>query len=161
MALSIGPFPNLFPIGPCPPFHGLGVSPTKVLLGCLGLLLLPLLPCSSMFPVGSRSRWTYRNELADPLAKTEETLHFAHVSSTLAPVIAKIRHTRYITWRRNLSHKSLFCQIPSFSSEELVLPRLFRCELSWLRCLGYNLLLSFYVRSMKRKENFSCSEHHQ
>jgi len=35
-------------------------------------------------------------------------------------------------WRRNLSHFSLFFQISSVSSDELVLPRLVRCELSRL-----------------------------
>jgi len=46
------------------------------------------------------------NELADSLAKTETTLP-SHVPNLLAPVIAKISHTRYKTWRRNLSHNSL------------------------------------------------------
>jgi len=60
-------------------------------------------------------------------------------------------------WRRNLSHNSLSsCQIPSVSSEELALPRLIRCELSWLRCHGHSLLLSSYLCRIKRKENSSC-----
>jgi len=63
-------------------------------------------------------------ELADSLAKTRATLPFTHVPSPLASVIAKIRHTRYSSWRRNLSHNSLFCQIPSVSSEEPVLTSL-------------------------------------
>jgi len=34
--------------------------------------------------------------------------------SLLSPDIAKLTHTRYPTWRRNLFHNSLFCQIPGF-----------------------------------------------
>jgi len=59
------------------------------------------------------------------------------------------RHTRYSFWRRNLSHNSLSCQIPSFYSEERALPRLIRCKLSCLRCLGYSLLLSSYLCRIK------------
>jgi len=63
--------------------------------------------------------------------------------------------TRYSLWRRTLSHNSLSCQIPSVSSEELVLPRLIRCELSQLRCHGHSLLLPSYLCRIKRK-NSSC-----
>jgi len=66
------------------------------------------------------------NELADLLAKTGETLPFTHVSCSLAPTIAKIRYTRYSFWRRNLSHNTLSCQIPSVFLEELALSRLIR-----------------------------------
>jgi len=59
--------------------------------------------------------------------------------------------------RQNLSHNSLFYQIPSVSSEELALFRLARCELSQFRCHGHSLLLSSYLCKIKRKEDFSCS----
>jgi len=69
------------------------------------------------------------------LAKTGATLSIIPVPSSRAPTIAKIRHTRYSFWRRNLSHNySHSCEIPSVSSEKLVLSRLIRCELSRLRC---------------------------
>jgi len=97
------------------------------------------------------------NELADALAKTEATLSFAHVPSPLDPVIAKIRHTRYTSWRRNLSSNSLFSEIPSVSSEELSLPRFARCEMSRLHCHDHSLLLSSYLCRIKRKENYFCS----
>jgi len=96
------------------------------------------------------------NEVADSLAKTGATLPFTHVSSPLASVIVKIRHTRYSSWRQNLSHNSLFCQISSVTSEELALPRFVRCELSRLRCHAHSLFLSSYLSRIKRKEN-SCS----
>jgi len=38
------------------------------------------------------------------------------------PSPSKDKAYRYTTWRRNLSHNSLFCQIPSVSSEELAFP---------------------------------------
>jgi len=97
------------------------------------------------------------NELADSLAKTGVTFPFTHVPFPLAPTIAKIRHTHYYFWRRNLSHNSLSCQIPSVSSEELAHPRLIRCELSRLHCHGHSLLLSSYLYRVKRKENSSYS----
>jgi len=56
------------------------------------------------------------NELADSIAKTGATLPFTHVTCPLAPTIAKIRHTRYSFWRRNLFHNSLSCHI-SVSAE--------------------------------------------
>jgi len=59
------------------------------------------------------------NELADLLAKTRATLPFTHVPWQLASNIAKIRHTRYSFWSRNLSHNSFSCQIPSVSSKDL------------------------------------------
>jgi len=65
------------------------------------------------------------NERADSLAKTGPTLLVTHVPCPLAPIIAKIRHTCSSLWKRNLSHNSLSCQIPSISSEELDLPRTF------------------------------------
>jgi len=56
----------------------------------------PTSPNSSKVPVvGRRSRWTPGNELPDSLAKTGATLPFTHVLSPLAPIITKIRHTRY------------------------------------------------------------------
>jgi len=58
-------------------------------------------------PAGFRSRWTSR---ADLLAKIG-------VPSLLALVIAKIRHVRYSSWKRNLYQNSPFCQIPSVFSD--------------------------------------------
>jgi len=143
--LSIGPFPNRFPVGPYPLLHGLSVSPTKVFLGYLGSFRLLLLPYSSKLPVGSWSCWTSQ--------KWTGRLRLTHQNWSniypclLAPTIAKIRHTRYSLWRQNLFHNSLSCQIPSVSSEELALPRLIR----------HNLLLSSYLCRIKRKENSSYS----
>jgi len=71
-----------------------------------------------------------------------------------AQTIVKIRHTYcYSFWRRNLSHNSLSCQIPSVSSEKLAFPHLILYELSRLRCHGHSLLFSSYLYRIKRKEN--------
>ena len=57
-----------------------------------------------------------------------------------------------------LSHRSIFdTQVPSISSEELVLPRHARCVLSRLRCNGHSLLLGSYLSRIGRIENPLCS----
>ena len=48
-------------------------------------------------------------------------------------------------------------QVPSISTEELVLPRHARCALSRLRCNGHSLLLGSYLSRIGRIENPSCS----
>ena len=73
------------------------------------------------------------------------------------PVIAKIRYLQYHNWRRHISHSYLNYQVPKVSSEELLLSRSIRCELSRLRCHGHSLLLSSYFRRISRKENSACS----
>ena len=57
-----------------------------------------------------------------------------------------------------LSHRSIFdTQVPSISTEELVLPRHARCVLSRLRCNGHSLLLGSYLSRIGGIENPSCS----
>ena len=48
-------------------------------------------------------------------------------------------------------------QVPKVSSEELLLSRPIRCELSRLRCHGHSLLLSSYLHRISRKENSARS----
>ena len=48
-------------------------------------------------------------------------------------------------------------QVPSISTEELVLPRHARCVLSHLRCNGHSLPLSYYLSRIGRIENRCCS----
>jgi len=67
-----------------------------------------------------------------------------------------MRHTHCVTYRQNLSHNSLFCQISLVSSDEQAFPRFARCKLSRLCCHGHSLLLSSYLCRIKQ-ENFSCS----
>ena len=56
-----------------------------------------------------------------------------------------------------LSPKYFDTQVPSISTEELVLPRHARCVLSRLRCNGRSLLLGSYFSRIGRIENSSCS----
>ena len=57
-----------------------------------------------------------------------------------------------------LSHPKFFdTQVPSISTEELVLPRHARCVLFRLRCNGHSLLLGSYLSRIGRIENPSYS----
>ena len=60
-------------------------------------------------------------------------------------------------WRRTVSSKYFDTQVPSISTEELVLPRHARCVLSRLRCNGHSLFLGSYLSRIGRIENSSCS----
>ena len=60
-------------------------------------------------------------------------------------------------WRRTVSSKFFDTQVPSISTEELVLPRHARCVLSRLRCNGHSLLLGSYLYRIGRIENPSCN----
>ena len=97
------------------------------------------------------------NEKADLLAKTGASLPTDAISSPLLPVIAKVRYYQYRDWRRHISHSHLNFQVPEVSSEELLLSRSIRSELSRLRCHGHSLLLSSYLHRISRKENSDCS----
>ena len=54
--------------------------------------------------------------------------------------------------RHTVSSKFFDTQVPSVSTEELVLPRHARCVLSRLRCNGHSLLLSSYLSRIGRIE---------
>ena len=97
------------------------------------------------------------NEKADLLAKTGASLPSDAIPSPLPPVIAKVRYSQYRNWRRHISHSFLNFQVPEVSSEELLLSRSIRSELSRLRCHGHSLLLSSYLHRISRKENSDCS----
>ena len=60
-------------------------------------------------------------------------------------------------WRRTVSSKYFDTQVPSISTDELVLPRHARCVLSRLRCNGHSLLLGSYLSRIGRIENPSYS----
>ena len=97
------------------------------------------------------------NEKADLLAKARASLHTDAIPCPLPPVVAKVRYSQYHNWRRHISHSHLNFQVPEVSSEELLLSRPIRCELSRLRCHGHSLLLSSYLHRISQKENSACS----
>ena len=71
--------------------------------------------------------------------------------------ISCIHSCLYSEWRRTISTIFFDTQVSSISTEELVLPLHARCVLSRLRCNGHSLLLSYYLLSIGRIENLSCS----
>ena len=60
-------------------------------------------------------------------------------------------------WKRTVSLKFFDTQVPSISTEDLVLPRHARCVLSRLRCNGHTVLLSSYLSRIGRIESPFCS----
>ena len=71
-------------------------------------------------------------------------------SLVVAPLI-------FSDWRRTVSSKFFDTQVPSISTEKLMLPRHACCVLSCLRCNGRSLLFSSYLSRIDRIENSSCS----
>ena len=97
------------------------------------------------------------NDAADELARRGALLVPSAIPCSLSPLISRI-HSRLISdRRRTVSSKFFDTQVPSISTEELVLPRHARCVLSRLRCNGHSLLLGSYLSRIGRIENFSCS----
>ena len=95
--------------------------------------------------------------MADELARRGALLAPSAIPCSLSSLISRI-HSRLISdWRRTVSSKYFDTQVPSISTEELVLPRHARCVLSRLRCNGHSLLLGSYLPRIGRTENLSCS----
>ena len=82
------------------------------------------------------------NVKADSLAKAGASLPTDAIPCPLPPVVAEVRYSQYRNWRRHISHSRLNFQV---SSEELLLSRPIRCELSRLRCHGHSHLSSSYL----------------
>ena len=71
--------------------------------------------------------------------------------------ISRIHSYLFSDWRRTVSSKFFDTQVPSISTEELVLPHHARSVLSCLRSNGYSLLLNSYLPRTGRIDNRSCS----
>ena len=97
------------------------------------------------------------NDAADELARRGALLAPSAIPCSLSPLTSRIHSSFFSDWRRTVSLKFLDTQVPSISTEELVLPRHARCLLSRLRCNGHNLLLGSYLSRIGRIENPSCS----
>ena len=98
-----------------------------------------------------------QNDTADEMARRGALLAPSAIPCSLSSLISHI-HSRLISdWRRIVSSKYFDTQVPSISTEELVLPRHARCVLSRLRCNGHSLLLDSYLFRIGRIENPSCS----
>ena len=97
------------------------------------------------------------NDTADELARRGALLAPSAIPCSLSPLISRIHSRLFSDWRRTVSSKYFDTQVPSISTEELVLPRHARCVLSRLRCNGHSLLLGSYLSRIGRIENPSCS----
>ena len=82
------------------------------------------------------------NNAVDELAKQGALLAPSAVPCCLSSLISRIHFCFFSDWRRTGSWKFFDTQVPSISTEELVLPRHAHCVLSRLRCNGHSLLLS-------------------
>ena len=97
------------------------------------------------------------NDPADELARWGALLAPSAIPCSLSPLISRIHSCLFSNWRRTISSKLFDTQVPSISTEELVLPRHARCFLSRLHCNEHSLLLSSYLSIIGRIENSPCS----
>ena len=103
--------------------------------------------------MGPRTLISPGERVADELARRGALLAPFAIPCSLSPLTS-----RFISdWRRTVSSKFIDTQVPSISTEELVLSRHARCVLSRLRCNGHSLLLDSYLSRIGRIENPSCS----
>ena len=97
------------------------------------------------------------NDAADELARPGALLAPSAIPCSLSPLISRIHSRLFSDWRCTVSSKFFDTQVPSVSTEELVLPCHARCVLSRLRCNGHSLLLSSNLFRIGRIEIPSCS----
>ena len=139
---------------PCPLLH---LSSYLKLCGRSGRNCLFSLPVLSGYNGSPEHSFLPGNDTADELARRGALLAPSATPCSLSPLISCI-HSRLISdWRRTVSSKYFDTQVPSISTEKLVLPRHARCVLSRLRCNGHSLLLGSYLSRIGRIENPSCS----
>ena len=171
LSFSAGPVCSSFSAEACAILHALSWSQQHQQVCHFSSLFLlsdsfcPLLHLSSYVKLCGRSG---RNCLLSPVLSgyngSPDTCFYrgaplapSAIPCSLSPLISRI-HSRLISdWRRTVSSKFFDTQVPSISTEELVLPRHARCVLSRLRCNGHSLLLGSYLCRIGRTENLSCS----
>ena len=82
---------------------------------------------------------------------------FSVVPCSLSPFISRIHPHLFSDWTRTFSSKFFDTQVPSISTEELVLLGHARCVPCRLHCNGHSLLLNSYQFRICKIENPSCS----
>ena len=97
------------------------------------------------------------NDAADELAKSGALLVPSAIPCSLSPLTCRIHSCLISDRRRTVSSKYFDTQVPSISTEELVLLRHACCVLCRLPCNGHSLLLGSYLSRIGRIENPSCS----
>ena len=75
----------------------------------------------------------------DELARRGALLAPSAIPCSLYPLISRIHCSLFSDWRRTVLSKFFDTQVPSISTEELVLPLHARCVLSRLRYNGHSL----------------------
>ena len=108
---------------------------------------------SSLSSCSIRLQCVPGNDAADELARRGVLL----APSATPCNLSRIHSCLFSDWRRTVSFKFFDTQVPSISTEELVLPRHACCVLSRLRCNGHSLLLGSYLSRIGRIENLSCN----
>ena len=78
------------------------------------------------------------------------------IPSSLSSLISRTHSSLFSDWRRTISSKFFDTQVPSISTEKLVLPRHALCVLSRLCFNGHSRLLSSYLSRIGRIGN-PCS----
>ena len=96
------------------------------------------------------------NNAADEMTRRGTLLTSSAISCSLSSLISRIHSSLFSDWRRTVSSKFFDTQVPSISTEELVLPRHARYVLSRLRCNERSLLLSSYPFKIGRIKNPCC-----
>ena len=104
--------------------------------------LSSLSSCSIKLQWVPRQSFLPGNDTADELAKRGALLAPSAIPCSLSLLITPIHSYVFSDCRCTVSSKFSDTQVPSISTEELVLPRHARCVLSRLRCNGHSLLLS-------------------
>ena len=97
------------------------------------------------------------NEAADELARRGALLAPFAIPCSISSLISRIHSRLFSYWRRTVSSKYFDTQVPSISTEELVLPRHARCVFSRLCCNGHGLLFGSYLSRIGRIENTSSA----
>ena len=97
------------------------------------------------------------NDAADEMARRRALLAPSAISCSLSPLISRIHSCLFSDWRHTVSSKYFDTQVPSISTEDLVLPCYARCVFSRLRCCGHSLFLGTYLSRIGIIENPSCS----
>ena len=94
------------------------------------------------------------NDAADELARRGTPLVPSAIPCSLSP---RIHSCLFSDWRHTVLSKFFDTQVPSISTEELVLSSHARRVFSRVRCNRHSLLLSSYLSRIGRIENPSCS----
>ena len=114
---------------------------------------LSTLSCSIRLQWVPRHSFLPGNDTGDELARRGALLAPSAIPCSLSPLISRIYSRLFLEWSRTVSSKFFDTQVPSTSTEELVLFRYARCVLSRLCCNGHSLFLGFYLSRIGRIEN--------